>query len=256
MGARGEFRLAGACLALLIPLSVPAAPAAQQPAEEVFDYRVDWRLWHAGDIRLTYQTPPAEAQQPPQAIVTLKTRGFVDSLYSVENKYSVEFDDGFCAASSLFEVKEGRKRRRIGVTYQDPPGKVNYLERDLVKDRVALRKILNVPLCVHDELAALARLRNMPSEPGDVIELPISNGKKSVLARVEVQGRETIETRAGTFDAIRYEAFLFNNILYRRRGRLFFWLTDDERRLPIQFRIRLRVYFGTITLQLVNKESK
>jgi hypothetical protein len=246
--------LPGVLATLILGQGLALSAAEPSPAVEIYDYRVDWRFWHAGDIRLIYRPPGRAPGDLRQGEVTLKTRGFVDSLYHVDNQYTVLYDDGFCASSSLFEVSEGKKRRRIGVTYQEPPGMVSYLDRDLVKNRVAQRKLLSVPPCVHDELAALARLRSMPARPGDTFELPVSNGKKSIVVRVEVQQRETVKTPAGVFEAIRYEAFLFNNVLYRRQGHLWFWLTDDERRLPVQFRISLRVYFGTITLQLIRKE--
>ena len=44
-------------------------------------------------------------------------------------------------------------------------------------------------------------------------------------------------------------------MLYRRSGRLFVWLTDDERRLPVQIRVQLRFYIGTVTLQLEKEET-
>ncbi len=96
----------------------------------------------------------------------------------------------------------------------------------------------------------------MHLEPGQSARIPISDGKKAVLAKVEAQERETVKTDAGIrYKTIRYEAFLFDNVLYRRRGRLFVWLTDDERKLPVQLRIRLPFYIGTVTLQL-EKEGK
>jgi hypothetical protein len=54
---------------------------------------------------------------------------------------------------------------------------------------------------------------------------------------------------------IRYEAFLFDNILFRRSGHLHIWLTDDERRLPVQLQVKMNVAIGTITLRL-EKEGK
>ncbi len=232
--------LAGAAVA---SLGSPAAGAA-----ETFHYQVDWRFWHAGDIVLGYGDD--------EAFATLKTRGFVDALYHVDNRYRVEFGEGWCADAARFDVREGSKRREIRIRYHDPPGRVRYVERDLVRKRVVLRKSLPVPPCVHDELTALARFRTMGLEPGRETWLPVSNGKKSVRVRVRALAREEVRTPAGVFPAIRYEAFLFNNVLYRRRGRLLFWLSDDGRRLPVQFQVRLRFYYGTITLRLVRYESR
>lgn len=177
------------------------------------------------------------------------------SLAKVDNHYAVLYDGDFCAQSYLFEVREGKKQRDISVTYQQPPGKASYLERDLTKDGATETKEIDVPPCVHDELAALARLRTMELEPGQVLELPVSNGKKSVSARIEVQKREQINTVSGKYDTIRCEAFLFKNILYKRNGRMFIWLTDDERRLPVRIRVRFRFYIGTVTLELVKEEK-
>ena len=251
MGKRTSIGLA--VVVAILP-AILCQALASAPVEEVFDFRVNWRLWHAGDIRLTYKPPPPNSDQPWQGEVSLQTQGFVDSLYHVDNVYTVLFDESQCALSSIFQVSEGSKRRHVSVTYQSPPGMASYLERDLVKDEVALQKVVPIPPCTMDELSALARIRSSGAKPGDVLELPVSNGKKSVLARVEVQQRETVKTRAGVFPAIRYEAFLFNNVLYRRKGRLLFWLTDDERRLPVKIRLNLAIYFGTISIELESKE--
>jgi hypothetical protein len=60
---------------------------------------------------------------------------------------------------------------------------------------------------------------------------------------------------AGTFKTIRYEAFLFSNVLYRRDGHLYVWLTDDGRKLPVRIQVRLQFAIGTITFQLEKEET-
>jgi len=48
---------------------------------------------------------------------------------------------------------------------------------------------------------------------------------------------------------------MLNGVVYARRGRAFFWLSEDQRRLPVQIRIHMPFYVGTVTLQL-EKASK
>ena len=119
---------------IFVVLPAPAAPI--KPA--ALDYRVEWKLWHAGDIRLEY-APPAGGGSFNTATVTLKTRGVVDELYGVDNHYTVIFDDAFCAEAYEFQVKEGAKRRRITTGYRQRPGRAVFVDHDLVKDRVASR---------------------------------------------------------------------------------------------------------------------
>ena len=112
----------------------------------------------------------------------------------------------------------------------------------------------DIPACVADVIGSLYRMRTLNLEPGQSAQIPVSDGKKSALARVNSILRETVKTPAGTYKTIRYEAFLFNDVIYRRSGRLYIWLTDDRRRIPVQIRFRLPVTIGTITLQLEKVE--
>jgi hypothetical protein len=86
------------------------------------------------------------------------------------------------------------------------------------------------------------------------VQLPVSDGRKSAAVKVEAQEREQIKTPAGTFKAVRYEINLLNGVVYSRKGRAFVWLTDDERRLPVQIRLRMSFPLGTVTLDLEKEE--
>jgi hypothetical protein len=251
---RANLSIAGVAL-VFVEAACLAADASELEQSLKLQYRAEWRMMHAGDVTLRLERKSRDDQLRWHSDLLLKTRGLVDALHNVNNDYSVLFNGGFCAESYLYQVREGKKQRDISVTYQQPAGKASYLERDVTNDQVAGTREIDVPPCVHDELAALARLRTMHLEPGESATLPISNGKKSVIARVEAQARQRIKTPRGTHDTIRYEAYLFNDVLYRRSGRLFIWLTDDDRRLPVQIRVQLKFFIGTVTLKLEKEET-
>lgn len=248
---------------LLIILSAAAQPADAPeartlaklvPANEVLSYTLEWRLIHAANARLTWSASNAGGASGWQANLSLESVGLVSRLYKVNNEYSSLHNDRLCVTSSLLKASEGSRRRETRATFDSERKKASLQERDLVKNTVLSQEIETLP-CEHDVIGALYQLRTMTLEPGHSVQMPISDGKRAVLARVEAQERETVKTDSGTYRTIRYEAFLFDNVLYRRRGRLFVWLTDDARRLPVQIRVRLPFYVGTVTLQL-QKEGK
>ena len=111
-----------------------------------------------------------------------------------------------------------------------------------------------MPACVHDVLGGLFYLRTLELEPGQSVEIPVSDGKRSVMAKVEAQQREELKVPDGTYKTIRWELYLFNNVLYRRPARLYVWLSDDRRKLPVQIRVRMPITIGTVTLQLARHE--
>ena len=108
---------------------------------------------------------------------------------------------------------------------------------------------------MHDVFGGLYLLRTLHLEPGQSRQMPVSDGKKCVMAKIEAQARETVKTPSGTYKTIRYEAFLFNDVLYRRPAHLYVWLSDDARQLPVQIRVKMQFTIGTITLQLEKEEK-
>ncbi len=234
-------------------LSFQSNPPAPHPPGEALTYSVEWRLITAGTAKLVW-TPPRD-EHPAQARLHLESTGLVSKLFKVIDDYTVQMQDGFCATSVHMQANEGRRHREARVTFDHAARKASYLERDVTKNSVVERKEIDIPACVHDAVSGLYRLRSMRVPAGQTVQIPTSDGKKFVAAKVEAQEREQIKLDKRTYNTIRYEIFLFNDVLYRRKGRLFVWLTDDDRRLPVQIKVRLQFHIGTITLQLEKEET-
>ena len=254
-------RLTCACLALAaIPSSLPqskpaaVAPAAPFPSRETLTYSVEWRLIYAGDARLTLEPKASTGQQAWESKLHIESGGLVSKLYKLEDNYEIEMEDQFCTNSTSLNALERTKHRETKVVYDRTKGKANYVERDLLKNSITKTSEIDIPGCVTDIIGGLYKLRTLKLEPGQSGQLSWSDGKKSVSARVEAQQREQIKTKAGTFNTIRYEAYVFNGALFARKAELQIWLTDDARRLPVQIRARMGFPIGSITLELDKEE--
>ncbi len=233
---------------------VAAAPGAL-PAREMLDYTVEWRLVTAGKARLVWGATPHHSNPGWQADLHLESTGLVSKLFKVNNDYVANLESDLCSSGSHLKSEEGTRHKETSVTFNRDARKAEYLEKDLDKKAVVNAHEIEIPACVHDVLGGLYTLRTLNLPLGQTTQVAVSDGKRSVMARVQAQQREEIKTPAGTFKTIRYEAFLFNDVLYRRYGHLHIWLTDDARKLPVQIRVRLQLTIGTITLQLEKEEK-
>ena len=220
------------------------------PARETLSYNIEWRLISAGKANISWQQDRAGASLD----LRVESAGLVSKLFRVDDLYRVRYGPGLCAESSELTSHEGNRERETRITYDRAARKASYLERDRVKNTVLLQQELEIPACVHDVVGALYFLRTLNLEPGQSITVPVTDGKKFAMAKVDAQQREDVKTPEGVFHTIRYEAWLFNNVIYRRPAHLNIWLTDDRRKLPVQIRVRMQFTIGTITLLLAKHE--
>jgi len=209
-------------------------------------YRVEWRMIDAGKAYLKWNPSQGKGGQ---ANIHIESQGLVNKLFPVKDDYSTNLDERGCTMSTIMRAEEGSRKRETLVTYDRIKKKVEYQERDLVLNQT-VNKEVEIPGCTFDVIGALMELRRLKLEPGTVLSVPVSDGKKFVNARVEVQAREKVTTPAGEVNAVRCEAFLFDGVVFARKARLHVWFTDDAARIPVQIRIALRFYIGTVILQL------
>jgi hypothetical protein len=228
---------------------VQQAPPKPFPYRDKLEYRVEWRLITAGTAQI--EISPIGTNW--QTKLDLESAGMVTKLYRVSDNYRALTSDKFCGINATLDAREGKRHRFSSLSFDNSKHKLQFEERDLVKNSVT-SKVSDIAPCTHEVIGALSALRMMRLEPGKTIVLPISDGKKTVMARIEAQAKETVKLDNNTYQTIRYEAFLFDNVLYSRKGRLWIWMTDDASRLPVQIRVRLGFPIGNITLMLDKEE--
>jgi len=241
-------------LLLAVAYAPHAAPqGANLPSAEALTYRVEWRLITAGRAKLEWS---AIRQPQPgwQAKLRLESVGLVSKLYKVQDDYTASLNQGMCAVFVQTISNEGSRQRDARITFDYPSKKASYLEHDRVKNAVLSAREIEIPSCVHDVIGGIFFLRTLNLEPGQSMGLPVSDGKKAVVAKIQAQQREDLKVPDGAYKTIRYEVFLFDNVLYRRSAHLYVWLSDDQRKLPVQIQVRMPITIGTITFELQKHE--
>ena len=245
--------LLAACWALVaLPAPKPAPKPRPADAALAFTssgkliYNIEWRLIHAGTAVVDVAGHDGH--------VKLESAGLVSALFKVEDTYSVRYDEPFCATGSVLDSMEGNRHRETTITFDRARKQATFVERDVLKNTVLRSSQTDIPNCVHDVVGAIFNLRSMHLEPGQSAEIPVSDGRRAAQVKIEAQEREPVHTLAGSFNTIRYEANLLNGVVYTRKGRVFVWLSDDARKIPVQIRLRMQFPVSTVTLQLQKEE--
>lgn len=243
MYTRREMRFLAGMFGALTFVSLVSA----EPVTEKRTYSVEWRLVRAGTVTLEYGKT--------HATMRLESSGIVSSLFKVEDVYDVNYQDSYCATSGVMDSKEGKRHHDTRITYDRARNRAFYVERDLIKNMTLHEDSVETPYCVSDVVGALLKLREANIEPGQTLQAPVSDGRKYAAVKIQAQEREEVRTPAGPYKTIRYEADVMNGIVYTRKGKVNIWLTDDDRKIAVQIRVRMNFPVGAVTLQLEKSES-
>lgn len=231
--------------------SATSSPARKFPYPEKLSYRIEWRLVTAGEATVQLSHPSSDDWQ---VNLNIESAGFVTRLYRVADKYKLVTNNHFCALSSDLDAQEGKRHHTARLVFENSNHKLESDERDLIKN-TTIKRTVDIAPCTHDIVGALASLRSLDLQPGKSATFAVTDGKKMVNVRVDAQAKENVSIAGRTYRTVRYEAFLFDNVLYKRKGRLLIWITDDTDRVPVRLRFHLGFPIGTILLEL-DKQQK
>jgi hypothetical protein len=90
-------------------------------------------------------------------------------------------------------------------------------------------------------LTAFYLTRTLDLKPGDTISFNAISGKKNYKLKVICHRRETIETALGKKQSLVIEPIIQGDGLFKAKGRLLIWLTDDKERLPVLMKAEIAI---------------
>lgn len=225
----------------------PEGRAAFQPGERLV-YALKWEFITAGEATLEVLPDASlEGRSVRRFLLTARTNSVLDKLYKVRNRIE-SFTDPSLDHSVLYlkNQREGRHERDIVVRFDWHRKTAVYTNFGNPRDPVGL-----LP-GAFDPLGAFFFVRTARLEPGAVIQRPITDGKKCVLGRVRVIGRETIRVNGRDYDTYRLDPDLrhVGGVFSKsRNARIDLWVSADHRRVPV--RIKSRVAVGSFVGELL-----
>ncbi len=176
-------------------------------------------------------------------------------VYEVHDVVNSFIDrDGLFSWRFEKKLREGGYKNDLLVDYlpEDSLAKVTSLR---YRDEGTERKTydVKVPPFAMDILAAFYYIRTQPLRVGDIISLINHDNEKVYNLEIHVYMRETVDTAAGEFKCLKIEPLLKGEGIFKQKGRLLVWLTDDEYKIPVQMTSEVAV--GHITTELEKIEG-
>ena len=235
-------------------LANPLFPAPQEktlPFEpgERLDYDVTWSIFPAGTVSTILQSEGQGSNDTYTVTTTARSQGFVSLLFDVQNEFRSFFNPRtLCSERISKKISEGRRHKETEIVFDSKRKLAILEERDLTRPHEPLKHAENdIPDCVEDVVTAFYYLRRQDFQIGKPLRMPVNDGSKTYDVTLDVQAREGIQTPLGNRTAIRVEPKVFSG-LFKRKGRMLVWFSDDNQRLPL--RIRFVIAVGTITANI------
>lgn len=230
----------------VLPSTAAASKLTAFP--ERLTLRVSWGIFVVGEATLEVENVVDFNGRPAYHIVSRAvSNDWCDSFYKVR-----DINESWVDAQALHslgyskKLREGHYFRDEWVLYDYK--KKSQLWRSEGKDGNFQYGGGELPGAVQDVLSAIYFVRAKSLEPGKDIVLDV-NTKKTWPLVVKIVKKEKIKVPAGKFDTILVEPELRDQGLFIQKGKkLQVWLSDDERRMPVQMKVE--VFFGHVAAKL------
>lgn len=182
----------------------------------------------------------------------------VNKFYPVyDTVYTLVRNKGLMTDVFRKSLHEGKFHNKSLIRF-DRDGKKAVLSDTVFKDPVkhTVKRSADTSVTIdgmeHSIMSAFYLVRTMPLKVGETSRFSAVSGEKRYELKVLVHGRETIETDLGTFKTVKVEPVLDGDGIFNSKGRIFIWMTDDDKRIPVL--MQCEIALGSIKAKLIKAQ--
>ncbi len=219
---------------------------ADQSINRKYHYNLYWSGIKVGEATLEYVETPEGLAIRTHAV----SSKFLSIFYKVDDRSeTILYPDGYPKNSSI-NIREGRHKKHKVTNFthktEDSPQKIFF--HDILKDEKT-EHTLDEP--AYDPLSGFSSMTKIPMQIGKTEFIKIFDSNKIFDAKINVLKKENIRVPAGRFDSIMINPILKTEGLFLRKGKMYIWLTDDNRKIPIMFKSKVKI--GSFIAKLVEE---
>lgn len=211
---------------------------------ETLDYEISWGFVSAGNARLTVK--PLGGQPARTEFVSHAwNNGFFESVYPVKDTvYTRVRNQGWLPEVFTKTLNEGSYHNKSRIAFDRVGGRA-YLSDTVFKDpiRRTVKRSHDSSLTLtgaeHCIMSAFYKVRTLNLQPGQTTTMEAVSGKKKYSLKVVCHRREKMETVLGKKDCLVVEPMLDGDCIFKAKGKLTIWLTDDSLRIPVMMKTEI-----------------
>jgi len=145
------------------------------------------------------------------------------------------------------KVREGSHRRDKELTFDHKILKAYYIDH-----LNGEKKTLDILQNTYDAYSSFYYLRTLKLEVGKSVFVTMLDNKKLWNVEVQVIKKEKLNTILGAVNTIQVRPIMKSEGIFDRKGAIDIWLTDDDRRIPVRMKTKIKIGSITATLVKVN----
>lgn len=215
-----------------------AVPEMWFPVGEQLRYSLHWGLLNVGTALAWSEWVNEDGRW--QLALRMRTRSgaVLDTIYPVDDFIESRVDPAtFLPIRFIKKINEGRNRYDEVTDFDYPAGVARW--RSLLRGR---EKELPIDETIRDIPTLLYWLRRERIAPGDERQIRVMADNKIYTVLPRPMALETISTSGfGRVPCIRYEPAAEFNGLFVRKGKVWLWVSDDERRVAMKIEAEVPV---------------
>jgi hypothetical protein len=225
------------------PGQIEVLPALEEPFRpgESLKFSVQYGPIHAGSAYLEVpEVSQINGRAAYRLVARAESNSFFSHFYKVRNVIESRWD-----SVGHFSISYTENRREGGTKSQSEIHFDSTLNEALYPDG----HVYSVPPNVQDALSSFYYTRMQALPLGGSVVFDYHASRRSQPLEVRVLGRERVKTPAGTFDCIAVEPILKAGGIFKNKGRLVIWLTDDAHRMPVLMKSKVAIGSISVILQ-------
>lgn len=240
-------------LFLLLILSAFHLNAADKPTSpftvgERLVYKLKWGFITAGEAVLEVH-PMADVndKKAHHVSMTIRTTGLIDKIYRVRSTVESYLDQDL-KHSVLYKKNqsEGKHKRDIEVTFDWEKKQAQYTNFG------SKRTPVDLEAGTFDPFGVMYAFRLQKLKTGDELDIPVTDGKKTLFGHATVVKKKKIKVDAGKFDAylVQPEIKELGGVFEKSEdATIDIWFSDDDKRIPLK--VKSKVAIGSFVGELV-----